>query len=72
MRTITIPRTLAREGDLVIIPRKEYEALLRLKKVREFVPTSEHKRALARGQRNLKKGRSLSYDAFAQALGIEN
>ena len=70
MRTVTIPKALAREGDLVIIPRKEYEALLRLKKVREFQPTVTQKRALARAQRNLKKGKTLTYDAFAQALGI--
>ena len=70
MRTVTIPKALAREGDLVIIPRKEYEALLRLKKVREFQPTVTQKRALARAQRNLKKGKTLTYDAFVRALGI--
>ena len=72
MHTVTIPRALAREGDLVIIPRKEYDALLRLKRIREFQPTPTQKRALARAQRNLKKGKTLTYDAFAQALGIAN
>ena len=28
MTTITIPRELVRKGDLVIVPRREYEKLL--------------------------------------------
>jgi protein involved in polysaccharide export with SLBB domain len=32
---ITIPRNLAREGDLVLIPRKKYEELLKIRKVTE-------------------------------------
>ena len=70
MRVLTIPPALAREGELVIIPRKEYEKLLALKKIREFQPTATHKRALARGERNLSKGKTLAYDAFARSLGI--
>ena len=70
MRTVIIPKALAQEGELVLIPRKEYEALLRLKKVREFQPTAIQKRALTQAQRNLKKRKTLTYDAFAQALGI--
>lgn len=70
MRVITIPKTLSQKGDLVIIPRKEYEGLLELKRIREFEGTAAQKRALARAERNLKKGRTLSYDAFARALGI--
>ncbi|MBI2100168.1 MAG: hypothetical protein HYT48_02410 [Candidatus Vogelbacteria bacterium] len=27
MTTVTIPKTLAQKGDLVLIPRKEYEEL---------------------------------------------
>ncbi|MBU4481699.1 AbrB/MazE/SpoVT family DNA-binding domain-containing protein [Patescibacteria group bacterium] len=33
MATITIPRDLMKKGDLVIIPRKEYEEFLNLKKI---------------------------------------
>lgn len=29
MSTLTIPKTLARKGDLVVLPRKEYESLVR-------------------------------------------
>ena len=70
MRAITIPRALSKGGDLVVIPRKEYEQLLQLKKIREFQPTAKHKNALKQAERNLKKGKTLSYDAAAKSLGI--
>lgn len=30
MQTVTIPRKLAQKDDLVVIPRRDYESLLRL------------------------------------------
>ena len=54
---VTIPKNLIKNDDLVVIPRREYEDLIALKKIREFVPTVAEKRALARGRRNLKAGR---------------
>jgi len=70
MKVITIPKTLSRKGDLVVIPRREYEKLLELRKIREFQPTVKHREALKRAERNLRKGKALSYDAVARALGI--
>lgn len=70
MRAITIPRAFSKEGDLVVISRKEYEQLLQLKQIREFQPTAKHKDALKRAERKLKKGKTLSYDAVAMRLGI--
>ena len=35
METITIPKKLSKGRDLIVIPRKEYEALLRVHKSRE-------------------------------------
>ncbi|MDO8515658.1 MAG: hypothetical protein Q7S28_00210 [bacterium] len=32
MATITIPKKLAQEGDLVVVPRKRYERLLHIAK----------------------------------------
>lgn len=37
MTTITIPKELAKKGDLVVIPRLEYEEFLRLKKQKSFL-----------------------------------
>ena len=70
MTIVTIPKTLRREEELVLIPRKEYEALVALRKVREFLPTTVHKKALKRALRNLRTGQTLSYNEFAKGLGF--
>ncbi|MBI4087510.1 MAG: hypothetical protein HY434_01630 [Candidatus Liptonbacteria bacterium] len=41
MNTITIPKNLAKRDNLVVMPRKEYEALLALRQIREFVPLED-------------------------------
>jgi len=70
MSTITIPRKLAQKDDLVVVPRKEYEALLELKKIKEFTPTAAHKKALAKAESNLKQGKALSYNELVRKLGF--
>lgn len=70
MSTITIPKKLAREGDLIVIPRREYEALVRLRKMREFIPTTAQRRALLRAESNLKKGKTLSFDELTRKSGF--
>lgn len=70
MSTITIPKKLAREGDLVVIPRREYEALVRLRKMKEFIPTVAQRRALARAENNLRRGKTLSFDELSRKLGF--
>ena len=70
MRAVTIPQKLAEKDDLVVIPRKEYESLLELGKVREFTPTSTQKRALAKAENRLRRGKTLSYRELAKKLGF--
>lgn len=72
MNTITIPKKLAGKDDLVVIPRKDYEALLDLKKSQEFKPTPAQKKSLARAEANLQKNKSLSYNELAKKLGFTN
>lgn len=72
MSTITIPKKMTKKGDLVVIPREEYEALLESKKTREFEPTAVQKKALANAENNLRKGKSLSYNELAKKLGFTN
>ncbi|MBI2514690.1 hypothetical protein HYV91_00655 [Candidatus Wolfebacteria bacterium] len=72
MNTITIPQKLAQKDDLVVIPRREYEALLEFKTFREFVPTSAQKKALLRAENNLRKGKTLSYHELVKKLGFTN
>ena len=70
MPTITIPRKLANQDDLVVIPRKEYNALIQLKELKEFIPTLAQKKALVRAENNLRKGKTLSYDELVKKLGL--
>lgn len=70
MKPITISKKLVVQDDLVVIPRKEYEALLGLKKYREFQPTAIQKRALLRAERNFARGKTLSYHELAKKLGV--
>lgn len=72
MNVITISHKLAKGGDLVVIPRCEYEALLKLRKIREFNPTLLHKKTLAKAEHNLVKGKTLSYYGVAHTLGFTN
>ncbi|MEK7560626.1 MAG: hypothetical protein AAB539_01575 [Patescibacteria group bacterium] len=70
MNTITIPRHIASKGDLVLIPKKEYDVLLQHAYIKEFSPTASQKRALARAERNFEKGETLSYHELARKLGF--
>lgn len=72
MPTITIPQKLAEKDDLVVIPRKEYEALLVSRNFKEFLPTLAQKKALSRTESNFRKGKTLSYHALAKKLGFAN
>jgi len=72
MDTITIPQKIRARGDLVVIPRKEYEALLELKRAKEFSPTAAQKRSLVEAERNFRKGKTLSYRALVKKLGAAN
>lgn len=67
---ITIPRNLTNGKELVVIPKEEYEALMRLKSVYEFQPTSIQKRALERARKNRKKGEVITLGELKQKLGL--
>ena len=72
MNTITIPKSLIKNDDLVILPRKEYEALVGLKQFKEFTPTATLKKALVTAEKNFSSGKTLSYDALVKKLGFGN
>ena len=69
MSVITIPKKIAGSDDLVVLPRREYESLLRVQKIREFNPTVAQKRALIRAEKNLREGKTLSFDELVTKLG---
>lgn len=70
MTTITIPQKITRQGDLIAIPRKEYEALTELRKTAEFTPTAAQRKALVKAEQNLKVGKTLSYHELVRRLGF--
>lgn len=70
MSTITIPKKIAGKDDLVIIPRKEYEALLEFRKLKEFTPTATQKKALLRAENNFRRGKTFSYHELIKKLGF--
>ena len=72
MQNITIPRKLAKNDDLVIVPKGEYEALLKLKKIKEFLPSRAQKRSLAKAKNNLKRGKTISYNELVRKLEFAN
>ena len=72
MTTVTIPEKLTRKGDLIVIPRQEYEALLEIKKSREFAPSVTQKKALLKAERNFKTGKTFSYHELVKKLGFRD
>lgn len=57
MITITIPKELARRGDLVVIPRREYDALLKGRRIASTVQlTVSEKKALDRARKEIARG----------------
>lgn len=70
MNTITIPKKIASRDDLIVIPKKEYEALLELRNFKEFNPTAIQKKALVRAESNFRRGQTLSYHELVKKLGL--
>ena len=70
MAILTIPKKLAGRDDFVVLPKREYEALLGLRKIKEFVPTVAQKRALAKAEQNLKQNKTFSYNELVRKLGF--
>ena len=68
MSTVTIPKKMTKGEELVVIPLKEYEALLWQKKVREFVPTTAQKHALKEARKNRAQGKYLTVNELKRKL----
>ena len=74
MPTLTIPRELVRSGELILIPRKEYDELLhfRMSSIREVDMTLAQKRALIRARKNLAAGEFLTPHELRQKLARQD
>lgn len=74
MATITIPKNLIKNDDLVIIPRKEYEEFYQWKETaksfKTFIPTVAQKKDLARARKNRAQGNFLTINELKRKLGF--
>jgi len=68
MATITIPKELIKkEKELLLIPRKEYDEFLTLKKMIKVIkPTKVELRAVEQGRKEMKKGKYIFWHELKQ------
>ena len=71
MTTITIPKKLTKGAELVVIPRKEYEEFLKLRKVIPLVElTPSQKRDLEQARKEFARGEYITLKQLENELGI--
>lgn len=71
MDTITIPRRISRKGDLVVIPRVEFDEWLKIKK-RLLLEEKETDEAIRIFNRELKSGKLKRAVRFSDILGMRS
>ena len=69
MGTVTIPKELTKKGDLVVIPRSEYEEFLSFRRAfRITQPTKAEKRAIDRGRKEFRQGKFIALEKLKNEL----
>ncbi len=72
MQTVTIPQSLTRAGDLVVVPKREYEQLRKLQEKFQAIPevalTPAERRAFHAGQREIARGDYYALNELKQRL----
>lgn len=69
MNTVTIPRRIAKNDDLIVVPRKKYEQLLRFWMNTERISRRDAK-AVAKGLREIAQGKFLTSKEVRHELGL--
>lgn len=73
MNTVTIPKEISEKGDLIVIPRLEYEGLLKRHIVVPVVKlTQTEKRVLERSRKEMAEGKYVTLEELENELGIAN
>ena len=68
-KVIAIPRELSRKGELVIIPRSDYDDFLRLKKAIPLIEASlSEKKAIQLGRKEIRQGKYLTFGQLRNEL----
>lgn len=66
---VAIPKELSRRGDLVVMPRADYEELLRLKRVIPLVELGlSEKRAIKAGRKEIREGKYVTLKQLKDEL----
>ena len=69
MNVVTIPKKLAQKGELVLIPRREYEEFLEFRKMIPIVKASPSElRAIKRSEKEIREGKYTSWHEFKREL----
>jgi len=62
---VTIPKNLTRLGELVVVPRRDYEEYLNWRRnVKFFSPTAAEKRDLKNAHRDFARGNFVDLEAL--------
>ena len=70
-KIVTIPKELAKQGDLVVIPRKEYEGLVRRQKIVPVMKmNAAQKRDLEEARKEYARGEYVTLEQLEGELGI--
>lgn len=69
MNVITIPKKFNKSDDLIVLPRSDYEKLLRKQRIIPVVKlTASEKRALRRGREEMKRGDYITLEELEYGL----
>lgn len=70
---ITIPKQFTKQGELVVIPRKDYEEFLNLqrsiKTFKTFRATRDQKRDLRNARKDFAQGKYITFKELKDGLG---
>lgn len=69
MTTITIPKKMTGREELIVLPRKKYEELLRRARgIKTFKPTTAQKQALEKARLDFRRGKYISWEHLKHEL----
>lgn len=74
MATITIPKKITEQGELIVIPRREYDEFLRykLRTFEEVGLTLSQKKAISAARKRISRGNFLTINELKSKLGVKN
>ncbi|TRZ78662.1 hypothetical protein D4R87_00135 [bacterium] len=68
-KVITISKQFIKKDELIIMPRREYDEYLFLKKIVSVNPTLSEKKAIAEGKKEIQNGDYISLKQLKNELG---